>query len=262
MKLDLAVYVPAIGQNELLNSVLRELWDHSTHDPDLTASFVIDNASKEPIKTRYAEVIRNEENLGMVGSLQQAVEHSNAEILVYMHSDMYIYENGWDSKLVDAFRDDPKLGALGVVGAPSADANGGRGGTICAFRNGEIHGAKPTQFITPAALLDGCFVAYRRAFLENIDWESFEDNGYYFYDKDISLTLTMQSRHVGVVNFDCDHLGGQTSCRPEFNETLVARKENHDFIYARSENRYLEKWKAVLPVKVRSDWHVDVGVKS
>jgi len=256
MKID--VFIPAIGQEGLLNKTLGLLYKNSTHD---TGFYVIDNASKEPLEAIGATVIRNEENLGMVGSLRQAVEYSEAEILVYLHSDFFLYESGWDTKLVAAFEADPKLAVLGVVGAPRADKNGGRSGTVCAFRNAHEHGSRPTQHITPVALLDGCFGAYRRAFLENIDWEEFEENGYYFYDKDISLTLTMQALHVGVINFDCEHLGGQTSCRPEFSNTLTEKGESHDTIYDRSEKRYLAKWGHVLPVAVRNDWHVDVGIR-
>jgi glycosyltransferase involved in cell wall biosynthesis len=255
----LDVFIPAIGQQELLDQTIQHLVDNDVLDS--TWYYVIDNGSKTPLQSEIADVIRNEENLGMVGSLRQAMEYSDAEILIYLHSDMLIFEPGWDTQLIEAFESDPKLAALGVVGAVQADSNGGRSGTVCAFRDGHLHGTKPTQNITPVALLDGCFVAYRRVVLENFDWDEFENNGYYFYDKDISLTLTMQSWHVGVIDFDSTHLGGQTSCRTEFVDTLTKRNENHDMIYARSETRFLKKWGHVLPVKVRGDFHVDVGVR-
>jgi glycosyltransferase involved in cell wall biosynthesis len=252
----LAVYCPAIGQQETLNETLRLL---ATNAPDWVEMWVIDNASKEPLQSKFAKVIRNEENRGMVGSLRQAVEHSTADIIAYLHSDMYIHEENWDREVLAAFEADPKLAALGVVGAKQADANGGRSQVVCAFRDAEKHGSRPKQMVTPVALLDGCFCAYRRSVLQETDFDQFESNGYFFYDKDISISLTMASHHVAVINLDCEHLGGTTSCRPEFTETLHATGDTHDSIYERSERRYLQKWKDALPVRVTDDYVVHAG---
>jgi glycosyltransferase involved in cell wall biosynthesis len=256
----LDVFIPAIGQQELLDQTIQHLVDNDVLDS--TWYYVIDNGSKTPLQSEIADVIRNEENLGMVGSLRQAMEYSDAEILIYLHSDMLIFEPGWDTQLIEAFESDPKLAALGVVGAVQADSNGGRSGTVCAFRDGHLHGSKPSQHITPVALLDGCFMALRRAYLENFDWDTLEENGYLFsYDKGLTLALTMQSLHVGVIDFDSQHLGGRTSCQTEFHDTLKEKGSDLDSMYRDSERRYIERWKDTLPVRVRSDWHVDVGVR-
>lgn len=255
----LSVYIPAIGQQETLDKTLRFLAKNAHAWVEM---WVIDNGSKEPLRSRFAKIIRNEENRGMVGSLKQAVEHSTADIIVFLHSDMFIYEENWDREVLAAFESDPKLAALGVVGAKQADTNGGRSQVVCAFVDAEKHGSRPKQMVTPVALLDGCFMAFRRDSIKDLDWDAFESNGYLFsYDKDLTLSLTMASQHVAVINLDSEHLGGQTSCREEFNDTLRKNGSDLNEMYRESERRYIEKWKNAFPVRVTDDYVVHAGKK-
>lgn len=257
--MNLEIWTPAIGQQEMLDHTLELVVKNAKTAPKC---FVIDNGSREPLRSSLATVIRNDDNLGMIGSLIQARENCQADILVFMHSDMEIFEEGWDVKVIQAFEADSKLAALGVVGAVQADSNGGRSGTVCAFRDGHLHGTKPRQEITPVALLDGCWMAFRNAYLEHLDFDGFESNGYLFsYDKDLTLTLTMESLHVGVINLDSQHIGGQTSCREEFNDSLAKKGQNLNEMYRESERRYINKWKACFPVRVKPDWVVNVGTR-
>jgi glycosyltransferase involved in cell wall biosynthesis len=256
----LQVFTPAIGQQDTLTLALSLLAKHAHNWVSMT---VIDNASMTPIVSKFAKVIRNEENKGMVGSLAQARSLCTTDILVYLHSDMLIYEPDWDTKILEAFEADDRLGLLGVVGAIQADADGGRSGTVCAFRNWKDHGSKPTKPLTPVALLDGCFMAFRKSMMDELNLpEVYGDgNEYFFYDKELSLTVTMASWKVGVINLECEHLGGQTSCSEEFTKKIHSDLQTHDTMYARSERRYIDKWKDCFPVRVLSDWTVHVGRK-
>lgn len=259
MNLTLSAYVPALGQQDILDKCIGLL--HRNAIDEHTQLYVIDNASQRKLESTFAYVIRNEENRGMVGSLKQAMEHSQADIVVFLHSDMYVYEDGWDIQILKAFEDDPKLGMLGVVGAEIADANGGRSRVHCAFRDWVSHGHKPTKKITPVAILDGCLLAARRSMMEGLSLpEVYGDgNEYFFYDKELSLTVTMESWHVAVINMDCEHLGGRTSCSEEFTAKINAALTNHDTMYARSEKRYLDKWRGSLPVRVTPEYVVHAG---
>lgn len=254
----LDVYIPAIGQQELLVKCLDHLYENLGDGVLSGRMVVIDNGSKEPL-TVGNEVIRNEENLGMVGSLKQALDHSEAEVLVYMHSDLFLYEPGWDTQILQAFEDDPKLACLGVVGAVQADANGGRTGTVCAFRDGHLHGSKPTQKITPVAILDGCLMAFRRQTMLDMNLPDTTWPTHHFYDKALALELTMASHHVGVIDLDCEHLGGQTSCRPEYQKWAEEKHGGDHKIYLQAESRYINKWAPCFPVRVESDYTVHVG---
>lgn len=253
-----SVVIPAIGQQELLDECVEYLAENVV---GVVPIYVIDNGSKVPLKSEFANVIRNEENRGMVGSLKQAVEMCNTDVLVYQHSDLFMYEHGWDEQVLRAFEQDPKLGIIGVVGAEWATKDGGRAHVWCSFRDWRIHGHKPRTKITPVALLDGCYMAFRRSMMEELGLpEVYGDgNEYFFYDKEISLTATMASWRVGVIDLDCDHLGGRTSCSEEFTKTIHTKSETHDIMYARSERRYLDKWGPCFDVRVAPDWTVHVS---
>lgn len=245
------VYIPAIGGHEMLYGTKLRLLENAAGVVRVT---VIDNASKNPFAG--PNVIRNEENLGMIGSLRQAVEHSTADILVYMHSDMLIHERGWDEKMAFWFTADPLLACVGVVGATRADSDGGRSDTVCSFSDAEAHGRRPSLPLTPVALLDGCFMAFRLDCLDMLDWDQFEPQGYYFYDKDITLTLTMRGLHVGVINLHSEHLCGKTSTGIEYTDLLRDSNMSHEGMYHESMNRYLGKWSENLPVRVDQNWTV------
>lgn len=254
-----SAYIPALGQQEILDECVELLATNSTLSD--TKLFVIDNASKTPLKSQYAFIIRNEENAGMVGSLRQAVQHSDADVLCYLHSDMFIFEPGWDAQILQAFEADPKLGMLGVVGAEVAEANGGRSLVHCAFRDWVKHGHKPTKKITPVAILDGCCLIMRRELLLTGDLLDETLPSHHFYDKSLSLAFTMASHRVGVIDLDCAHISGQTSCRPEYQDWAQKNHGGDDMIYHRAEQHYLNKWGPCFPVRVMPDWTVHVGRK-
>ena len=137
MKID--VIIPHINHPNLLRECL-ELYKENCN-PELTNVIVIDNGSDPPLRNDiYGSVTRNEDNLGMIKTLEQAKQISSADILIYTHSDTFYFEKHWDEKVLKAFQDNPKLGLLGIVGGAIATPDGGRGEMYCSFRNGHLHG--------------------------------------------------------------------------------------------------------------------------
>lgn len=255
----ITVAIPVIGNKPLLDKCVKLLSENSRSGFHI---IVIDNGSKEPMRHEAVGLnLRNEENIGMVQSLKQAMEYCTTEILLYMHSDMFIYEKEWDWLLQAMFDSDPKLGLIGVVGARNAEADGGRSDVLCSFRDGHVHGQKtPPAQLHPVALLDGCFMAFRMEAALDAKIPDEDFNTHHFYDKDWSLSVLMRGWKVGVIPLDCEHLGGQTSCRPEYNEW--AEKKGGDIaIYKENEQRYLSKWKDHFPVRVEPSGVVHVGRK-
>jgi hypothetical protein len=249
--------LPAIGQQELLNRCLHHLLTNAEGWPEF---YVIDNGSEPPLALSNdydAKVCRQETNLGMIESLAFAMSISHADILVYSHTDFLIYERGWDWKLKHYFEADDKLGLIGAVGARVAAENGGREEVFCSFRDGEKHGIKTPQGIHAVALLDGCFMAFRRRDLDRIGIDrSFSPH--HFYDKDWSLSFALNGARVGVIDLDCEHLGGQTSCRPDYQEWANAKdpKGGDRSFYLANEQRYIAKHQDVFPVRVNEEWSV------
>ncbi len=256
-------FLPAIGQQDLLNRCLSLL--RKNMRGTRAELRVIDNGSIPPLQVYHAlgTVSRMENNLGMVEGLVFAMRHSLADILVYSHTDFLIYEAGWDLKLASYFEADDQLGLIGAVGARVAAANGGREEVFCSFRNGHEHGWQTPPGIHPVALLDGCFMAFRRRDLDRIGIDrSFSPH--HFYDKDWSLSFVLAGARVGVIDLDCEHLGGQTSCRPDYQEwanKAAPQGGDRDF-YLANERRYIAKYAHLLPVRVNKDWGVAVGGNS
>lgn len=215
-----------------------------------TAIKVIDNGSETPLNLNSSladDLIRNESNVGMIESLQQAKDNCTADILAFFHSDLLIHEGGWDAKIIQAFESDPRLGLLGVVGGSVAASNGGRANVLCSFRNGHAHGQQTPPGVHPAVLLDGCCMIFRREAMNAIPDDGFP--AHHFHDKDWSVQMIMNGYRVGVIQLDCEHLGGRTSCQPECQESFK-KWGGEQAIYEASERRYLQKWGAMLPIRV------------
>jgi len=246
-------FIPAIGNQDLLDNCLAELVAGFCY-PE-TRLVVIDNGSKTPLETTFAEVIRNEENIGMVRTLRQAMDHSKSEILIYAHSDFNMYEDLWDSKIISRFYEDQKLGLIGAVGAEQADKNGGRSNVWCSFRDGEVHGWKPeTSSMKPVVLLDGCFMAFRRCAMEKAGIPELPFARHHYHDKHWSMQMVVADYRVGVLQMDCEHLGGQTSTRPECQESFQT-DGGEQAIYDSAERQYLERFLPILPVSVDANWN-------
>jgi cellulose synthase/poly-beta-1,6-N-acetylglucosamine synthase-like glycosyltransferase len=254
MKPKIDYFIPAMGQHVLLQDTIELLCKHRTRAD--TVIHVIDNGSAEPIAASpLYQLHRQEDNLGMIQSLKFAQRHSDAQILIYSHSDFLVFEPGWDEKIMDAFANYPRVGLIGTVGAVKAAGNGGREEVYCAFRSAAGHGTPAPPGLTPVTLLDGCFMAFRRAALDRIGIdESF--NTHHFYDKDWSLTFALNGSGVGVLQLDCEHLGGQTTVRPEYQRwanRFHGSSGDHG-VYLENEARYIKKHKDVFPVRVTEDW--------
>lgn len=255
------VIIPHIDKQELLDTCLTHY--AQCCDPNLTNVIVIDNGSSVPLVNNiYGSVVRMEENLGMVLSLEKAKELSTAEILIYTHSDMFYYDKGWDKKVADAFDADHNLGLLGVVGAQIASENGGRANVFCSFRGGHVHGNQTPAGVHAVALLDGCSMMFRRTALDSIEIDK-KFYPHHFYDKDWSLEVLTHGWRVGVIAIDCEHLNGQVSCFGSYqswaNEYLkkegIATDITGDlYFYYENEKRYSKKWNPHMPIIVSSDW--------
>lgn len=258
MRLD--YFIPAIGQQQMLDECLLHL-KRGIDNYLGTRIHVIDNGSNPPLRidpvlSLFVCVHRLEENLGMIESLVFAMRNSTADILVYSHSDFFVYEGGWDTTIGAYFEADDKLGLIGTVGAAVAASNGGREEVLCSFVDGHLHGGQTPTGIHPAVLLDGCFMAFRRSYLDRVGIDrSFKPH--HFYDKDWSLSFALAGVRVGVMSLYCQHRGGQTSCRPEYQAWAKEKTANGDQdFYLANEAKYIGKHREVFPVRVDSAWNV------
>ncbi len=110
------IVVPVYGKPLLTYTCLK-----SVHAATTAGSYevvVVDDASPEPVAAALASVtgvrfLRNETNLGFIGSCNKAGEVARGNILVFLNNDT-IVTNGWLDALLETFERYPDAGLVGA----------------------------------------------------------------------------------------------------------------------------------------------------
>jgi GT2 family glycosyltransferase len=229
----LAIIIPVLGQHDLA----RTTWDFAVanlENPTTTDVIIIDNASDEQFEYKNENlpkplhVVQLRQNIGVYPIFWEALKHTDADILIFIHSDLIIAEKGYDQRILKAFEDNPKLGMLGFIGSNEIDSAGGRGvGTTSNFQGNkterhlatgqvlswvgsraEAHGMR-NDGLTPAAVVDGCAMVFRREVLEKIQQRP-DFPIHHFYDRLLSSETREAGYDMAVLGIACDHISGQT----------------------------------------------------
>lgn len=259
---------------------------------ELTDVIFVDNASPIPSmvqtlvldKVTVDKVIRLPINEGINNVFRRVLPLlPDYEILAFAHSDFMIVDKGWDELVQISFDMDPKLGLAGVVGSAEVDSIGGRGlGCYTPFmgytyRSGigsaaEIHG-KRTVGVLPAAVLDHCFMMFRRTALEELANDKDCENifvPHHFGDKIFGCEMLARGYHVSLLGIPCDHLQGGRGIGLDEHRKMSQRwldsrnipclsgDPDHD-MYKESERMFLSKWRDELkfiPLRVNDDYSI------
>ena len=217
----LSIIIPAVNGQEILEESLQLILDNSVTNPEI---ILIDNGSQNILEyeneKQNIKIIRNEKNIGNYPTFKQGLELSSGDIIAYLHSDLFIEERGWDQRVLDSFRDYPKLGLLGFVGSNEIDGLGGRGSGTRSNMQGQLHGgfqgskASDHGIVTfsynKGAVVDGCSMIFRRESLERI---GFRENFplHHFYDRLMSCQILEAGYEVAILGIAFDHISGVTS---------------------------------------------------
>lgn len=223
----LCCVIPVLNQFPLAETAISYALHLAETDLDCV---ILDNASDIPFEPEMigGKVIVLDKNIGVYPTFWEALKHTDADVLAFLHSDLIISEQGWDTRVIKAFEDNPKLGLVGFIGSNEIDVNGGRGaGTTSNFQGlkTEWHGkdgetkmwigspssAHGNQNIAlfKAAVVDGCAMIFRRSVLEAIKQRE-EFPPHHFYDRLLSCEVQELGYEVAVLGIGCDHISGQT----------------------------------------------------
>lgn len=198
------------------------------------------------------------ESAGFLHKCQRAFERSEATVLGYLHSDLFIHERNWDQRVLHEF-DDPTVGVVGFVGAkrlgyehiykiPYSHTQLARYDVLSNLTDAETHGARFTG-TCDVAVVDSCAVFMRRDLLRQASgWPvgTYPNNAHCsdLWACLVARRLGLRTRLVGVA---CTHRsGGKGEAGSRWLEQhgtdIVHHRRAHELIY--------EEFRDQLPVRV------------
>jgi hypothetical protein len=231
----ISLIVPVLNGFEIAERTLQFAIGNLA-EPKECHLIIIDNGSDTPFldylnKTltvrKLAEtlgemtVIRNETNVGNYPIFFQALEVAKGEVMAFIHSDVFIYKQGWDNDVCSVFYANSNLGLVGFIGSTEMDNFGGRGsGTRSNFQGmtvdkwtgskAEIHGKRDEGFIIDGSVIDGCVMIFRKAIMQDIERKK-DFPIHHHYDRLFSAQMIEKGFKVGILGIPFDHISGATA---------------------------------------------------
>lgn len=198
------------------------------------------------------------EGAGYLQKVQRFYEQTEADVIAYFHSDLFLHEQGWDRRLLAQF-DDPRVGVVGFVGATGLGTDAiyklpydyrqlARQDVFSNLIDAEVHGQRDPG-VRPVAVVDSCAVVVRRSLLARCGgWPV----GTYPNNTHCSdLWLCCMARRMGygvrLLGISATHTGGGKGAAGS--EWLAGRdsamhQQAHVLIY--------RDFRDLLPIRVRS----------
>jgi len=239
IKPKLSIVVGVLNQFELAQETIKMMIGNLSH-PEQTELLIIDNGSDSMFPMPSPEdqelykklanggvCTRNEKNTGNYPLFKQGLSLVKGEVVAFLHSDVFVYEKGWDDKVLAQFDANEKLGLVGFIGSTEIDNWGGRGGGTHSNMQGfsvphkhdtgnwngskaEVHGKRDTGFIIDGSVVDGCVMIFRKSVLAQIEFiETLPPH--HFYDRIMSVQVIEAGYKVGILGVEFDHVSGQTA---------------------------------------------------
>lgn len=220
----ISLVIPCIDNHDFTKRALEYAINNSTTD-DLQI-IIVDNGSEvaytfedyPSVKT----ILTPESNLGVPLSFKMAAMAAEGDIIVYIHNDVYIHEQGWDARIQHEFDSKPNLGMAGFFGAPWVAPTGGRGNSMSNML-GLIGGSKasdhglPFEGEYPAVVLDGCAMIFRASMMGVIGFDNLPPH--HWYDRIWPLVMIYRGYDVETIGIAFDHDTGQTAGKKQYHES-------------------------------------------
>lgn len=240
---------------------------------------LLDNGSEPALDFEGVHIHRVMQNVGNYKAFEVGLGIAGIwddTVVAFLHSDLFVYDDGWDNRVQSMFDADPKLGLVGFVASNEIESHGGRGlGTVLNYQGRQemggkcsVHGRCSAGF-EPAAQVDGVAMIVRREALAQI---GFRDGfpPHHFYDRLISAQMLEAGWRVGYAGVACDHMGWRTTMFEQAYHDLARRWcEEHGVkgidgnwdltVYKEAERQFLDEYavrKRFIPLKVGKNWEV------
>lgn len=270
--------IPVLNQLHDVKGALGTFRYNTSED---TEWMIIDNGSTDPyedflrhyLKPKKMNYIRNEENIGLVKTMQQAYENCDTDILALTHSDVFVYEKDWDKRVISYFEQMPDLGAAGFFGAQGCGPIGERiqdvphPGQMAGYSNmieASIHGVKLEKEWLPCSIFDGFMMIFRMDMLRKGGGFEQRYQFHHIYDRDAGLESIRRGYKNIIVNVPCHHWGGVTANRSDYQNWIqnkMGRQDADKFTHDENSKLFAEKFKDVLPLYVENDFSFRSGTQ-
>lgn len=237
--MNLSLVMFCLNQQEMTQKMV-DSWRSTADDWEDIDFLLIDNGSEVPasewgLGLKNKQIIRNEVNAGVLGSMQQAYEHTTGDYILYTHNDVEMFEQGWDTKLKQTLEGinagQPKgvgvagfFGAKGIGVPPLYQAPYQMQQLIrvenvsnC-HRMPSGHGHRPVNGEwEKVAVMDGFSLCVSRKFLNEQNGFDLNLPPHHMYDNHTCLQA-IDRRYLNiVVPMDAFHHGGQTDVKENWN---------------------------------------------
>lgn len=199
-----------------------------------------------------------EDNLGMIKSMQFCYEQYDYDLYCFLHNDLYIYEHDWLQRVKQLVKLESKVGLVGFFGASGISDNGGRYYVWNNMLEAEIHGTRIDEGYVEVAVLDGLAMFATKEMLDVRGGFDLSFDIHHFYDKDLSLESIDRGFRNFIIPVYCHHQSGVTACKPIFqewaNQYLGVEAKGEETLYVKNELLWMKKWKGKLPWEVGREW--------
>lgn len=234
--------------------------------PDLREWLEIEAPEITTIET--ADYLSPVEAMARAGqALQMSGSHPGPSpgLFLFLHDDVQVLDQGWDSYIVRSFASRPKCGLAGFGGGtafgdpdiykiPYDYRQLARYGFVSNMKEAESHGERGTEPVRVAAL-DGFSLITTREFYERIGgWSACLSRRVFFHEYDAWISC-MAARHgyeVWMLPFSCHHAGGGTSVRRATDYTGVLHRLGYstpEELYMEGHRVIYEEFIDVLPIR-------------
>lgn len=263
----LTIGIPVLNQEEATQKTLDSLKNTQNQDNQYV---IVDNGCDRFVRdwlmglTGNDIVIKNHQNVGLPKALNQILSASDGEYVFMTHTDIEMFEQGWDDKIRKAIEENGNVGVAGFYGAfgigtsdiyrtPYAMKQLVRTTPVAGDRcrqDPKIHGhAQFSQDWVKCAVLDGFSLIVKN----NAEFRFEEGFGpHHMYDNDICLQALDKGMDVITINMDVVHYGGKTDVGEDWASVFGKTKQQ---VHQESHPPFYNKWKPgnhniSLPVRV------------
>lgn len=117
------IIIPVLNQYSSTRNLLEGIYRYTDHPFHI---YLIDNASTDEtadlpkIYTRQITIVRNRENRGWCGGINQGIQLGNSPYVVFMNNDVEV-SHGWLGNLIAFLETHPRIGAVGPLDSSPDD---------------------------------------------------------------------------------------------------------------------------------------------